>query len=132
MKCWDLRFNAQGLKIIIIVVQVGVVKITCSNSQGAQNKWKIEWNSIYHKNWWFFEFHPSLNVFFYKFFFSLNLFMTKLRVLMLCFPYFTNNYIVAMICISFHIIFICCTSKFIFVSTYLHTFVKTLYNGWTW
>ncbi len=38
MKCWDLRFNAQGLKIIIIVVQVRVVKNTCNNSRGAQNK----------------------------------------------------------------------------------------------
>jgi len=27
MKCWISTFNAQGLKIIIIVVHVGVVKI---------------------------------------------------------------------------------------------------------
>jgi hypothetical protein len=27
MKCWNSTFNAQGLKIIIIVVHVGVVKI---------------------------------------------------------------------------------------------------------
>ncbi len=27
MKCWNSAFNAQGSKIIIVVVQVGVVKI---------------------------------------------------------------------------------------------------------
>jgi hypothetical protein len=27
MKCWNSTFNARGLKIIIIVVHVGVVKI---------------------------------------------------------------------------------------------------------
>jgi hypothetical protein len=27
MKCWNSTFNAQGLKIIIIIVHVGVVKI---------------------------------------------------------------------------------------------------------
>jgi hypothetical protein len=27
MKYWNLTFNAQGLKIIIVVVQVGVMKI---------------------------------------------------------------------------------------------------------
>jgi hypothetical protein len=27
MKCWNLAFNAQGLRVIIVVVHVGVVKI---------------------------------------------------------------------------------------------------------
>ncbi len=27
MKCWYLTFNAQGLKLIIIVVQLGVMKM---------------------------------------------------------------------------------------------------------
>jgi NADH:ubiquinone oxidoreductase subunit 6 (subunit J) len=27
MKCWNSAFNAQGLRVIIVVVQVGAVKI---------------------------------------------------------------------------------------------------------
>jgi hypothetical protein len=27
MKCWNSTFNAQGLRVIIVVVHVGVVKI---------------------------------------------------------------------------------------------------------
>jgi hypothetical protein len=27
MKCWNLAFNAQGLRVIIVFVHVGVVKI---------------------------------------------------------------------------------------------------------
>ncbi len=48
---------------------------------------------VYDQNWWFSEFHPPLNanVLFCKFFFNLTLCMTKFRVLMLCFSYFTDN-----------------------------------------
>jgi hypothetical protein len=27
MKCWNSTFNAQGLRVIIVVVHVGIVKI---------------------------------------------------------------------------------------------------------
>jgi hypothetical protein len=27
MKCWNLAFNAQGLRLIIVIVQLGLVKI---------------------------------------------------------------------------------------------------------
>jgi hypothetical protein len=59
----------------------------CSSSGGAQEKGKTGWNSIYHQNWWFSEFHPHLdaNVLFCRFFLNLTLCMAKLRVLVLCF-----------------------------------------------
>jgi hypothetical protein len=31
---------------------------TCSNNGSVKDKWKTWWNSIYHINWWFFEFDP--------------------------------------------------------------------------
>jgi len=34
----------------------------CINSVGAREKGKTRWNSIYHKNWWFCDFHNPLNV----------------------------------------------------------------------
>jgi hypothetical protein len=33
----------------------------CSSSEGAQEKGKTGWNSVYHQNWSFSEFHPLLN-----------------------------------------------------------------------
>jgi hypothetical protein len=39
MKCWNSAFNAQGLRLIIVVVQVGAGCI-CSSSAGAQEKGK--------------------------------------------------------------------------------------------
>jgi hypothetical protein len=54
MKCWNAAFNAQGLRVIIVVVQVGVVSriyVAASkpSSGGAQ---ETGWNSVYHQNWW--------------------------------------------------------------------------------
>jgi hypothetical protein len=51
MKCWNLTFNAQGLKIIIIVVHVRAMKIYVTIVEALTQK-KIGWNSIYHQNWW--------------------------------------------------------------------------------
>jgi hypothetical protein len=56
MKCWNLAFNAQGSRIIVII-QVRVEK-TYVVGGGVQEKGKTWWNSVYHQNWWFFEFHP--------------------------------------------------------------------------
>jgi hypothetical protein len=39
MKCQDLAFNAQGSRVVIVVVQVGVARI-CSRSRGAREKRK--------------------------------------------------------------------------------------------
>ncbi len=59
MKCWNLAFDAQGLRLIIVIVQLGAVKIyVASSSGGPQEKGKTGWNSVYHQNWWFCEFHP--------------------------------------------------------------------------
>ncbi len=69
----------------------------CSSSGGAHEKGKTGWNSVYHQSWWFSEFHPPLNanVLFWPLFCRLKknliLCMTKLRILVLCFPHFTNN-----------------------------------------
>jgi hypothetical protein len=35
-----MEFNTQGSRIIIVVVQIGAVKIICSSSGGAQEKGK--------------------------------------------------------------------------------------------
>jgi hypothetical protein len=35
MKCWNSTLNAQCSRVIIKIVQVGAMKIMCSNSGGA-------------------------------------------------------------------------------------------------
>ncbi len=58
MECWNLAFNAQGLKVIIVVVHVGTIKMYVGamksfleNERGGQNKMKI---SLSQKMWWNF------------------------------------------------------------------------------
>jgi hypothetical protein len=55
MECWNLAFNAQGLKVIIVVVHVGTIKMYVGamksfleNERGGQNKMKI---SLSQKMW---------------------------------------------------------------------------------
>ncbi len=55
MKCWNSAFNAQGSRLIIVVVRFGASEIICSSSGGAQEKGKTGWNLVYHQNWWFSE-----------------------------------------------------------------------------
>jgi hypothetical protein len=38
MKCWNLAFNAQGLRVSIVVVQVGAVKIYVAAVQALRKK----------------------------------------------------------------------------------------------
>jgi hypothetical protein len=39
MKCWNSAFNAQGSRVtIVVVVQVGAVKIICSSSSGGAHE----------------------------------------------------------------------------------------------
>jgi hypothetical protein len=52
MKCWNSAFNAQGLQLIIVVVQVGAVKIYVAAVEDVQGKGKPGWNSVWHQNWW--------------------------------------------------------------------------------
>ncbi len=65
----------------------------CSSSGGAQEKVKTGWNSVYHQiRCFFFWVSPSLNAnVFFAGFKNLTPCMTKLRVVMPCFPYFTDN-----------------------------------------
>jgi hypothetical protein len=49
MKWWNSAFNAQGWRVIIVVVQVGAVKIYVAAVEGAQGKEKRGWNSVYHQ-----------------------------------------------------------------------------------
>jgi NADH:ubiquinone oxidoreductase subunit 6 (subunit J) len=55
-KCWNSAFNAQGSKVIIIVVYVGAVKIYVSAVEALRKKGKTGWNVVY-QIWWFSEFH---------------------------------------------------------------------------
>jgi hypothetical protein len=51
MKFWNSAFNAQGLRVIIVVVQVGAVKIYVAAVKiGANEKGNRGWNSVYHQN----------------------------------------------------------------------------------
>jgi hypothetical protein len=40
MKCWNSAFNEQGLRVIIVVVQVGAVKIYVAAVQALRRKEK--------------------------------------------------------------------------------------------
>ncbi len=58
-------FNAQGLKVIMVVLHVWITKIYVATIEvHRKEKGGVEdkVNLVYHKNWWFFEFHPLLNV----------------------------------------------------------------------
>jgi predicted oxidoreductase (fatty acid repression mutant protein) len=56
MKHWNSAFNAQGSRVIIVVVQVGAVKIYVAVVEaGAQEKGKTGRNSgtrFCQQNWW--------------------------------------------------------------------------------
>jgi hypothetical protein len=90
MKCWNSAFSLQGSRVIIAAVQVGAVKIYATSVSGvAQAQGKTRWNSIYfppHS-----QPHPlNANVLICRVFENLTQFMTKLRVLVLSFPCFTD------------------------------------------
>jgi len=98
-KCWHSAFNKQGSSVIIVAGQVGAVKIYVAAVEALRKKRKDGMKLNYHQNWWYFEFeHPAprppfpwmLTYIFASGFFNITLFMTKLRVLVLCFPYFTD------------------------------------------
>jgi len=40
MKCWNSAFNAQGSRVIIVVVHVGAVKIYVAAVEAARRSWK--------------------------------------------------------------------------------------------
>ncbi len=59
MKCWNSAFNAQGLKLIIVVVQIGAVKIYVAAVEALRKKERQEKTQFTTKNWWFSEFVSS-------------------------------------------------------------------------
>jgi hypothetical protein len=49
MKCWNIAFNEQDSKIIMVPTGRSSENI-CSRRGGAQENGKTGWNSVYHKN----------------------------------------------------------------------------------
>jgi hypothetical protein len=80
------------LKVITIVVLVGTLKIYVTTIKALK---KYIWNPVYPINWWFKKNYPLLNVnVFFARVFNLTLRTIKLKVQVLCFPYFMDNFIV--------------------------------------
>jgi len=48
MKCWNSAFNLQGPRLIIVVVQVGAMKIYVEALRKKERGSKTRWNSVYH------------------------------------------------------------------------------------
>ncbi len=93
MKCWNSASNAQGLRLAIVVAEVGVVKMYVAAVEALTEKERQD-ETQFTQNWWFSEFHPApwiLLYFLAGFFENLTLYMTKLTVPVLCFPYFMVN-----------------------------------------
>jgi len=97
MKCWYSAFNAQGSRLIIVVVQLGAVKIYVAAMDALRKKERQDETQFTTKIDGFLSFIPiwTLLYFFCRFFLNLTLCMTKLRVQVLCFSYFTDNSIVS-------------------------------------
>jgi hypothetical protein len=93
MKCWYSAFNEQGSRVIIVVVQLGAGKIYVAAVEALKKKERQVETQSTTKIDGFLSFIPPLNahVLFCSFFKNLTLCMTKLRVMVLCFSYFTDN-----------------------------------------
>jgi hypothetical protein len=87
-------FNAQGSRLIILIVHVRRVRISIPGAMEAFEKKEGRWNSLYPKTDGVLSFHPHLNanVLFASFFSNLTPCMTKLRVLVLCPRLFWKDY----------------------------------------
>jgi len=87
MKCcnslhWHSAFNAQGSRVVIVVVYVAAVEALRKKERQDETQYTTKIDG---------EFHPQLNAnvaFFAGFFLKLTLYMTKLRVLVLCLSHF--------------------------------------------
>ncbi len=66
-KCWISAFNAQGLRLIIVAIQVGAVKIYIAAVEALRKKERQGETQETNKNWWFSEFHrrPWLLMYFF-------------------------------------------------------------------
>jgi len=96
MKCLYSALNAQGSRLIIIIVQLRAVKIYVVGVEALREKERQDETQFTTKIDGFLSFTPpfNANVLFCWFFLNLTLCMTKLRVLVLCFSYFTHNFII--------------------------------------
>jgi len=86
MKCWNSAFNAQGLRLIIVVVQVRAVEALEKKERQDEIQFTTKIDG-------FMSFVPiafNANVLFCRFFW-ISPCMTKLRVPVLCFSYFMDN-----------------------------------------
>ncbi len=102
-----------------------VVQLRAAAVETLRKNEKTGWNSVYHQNWWFSEFHQKprwmLVYFFWRFFKNRNLCMAKLRVLVLLyFSYFTDNSILLCFCfLKIHlflsIVFFVCSSLLLII-----------------
>jgi hypothetical protein len=92
------KTNAQDTRVIIVVLQVGAVKIYVAAVEALRKKERQDETQFTTKIDVFLSLTPPLPtlnadiLFCCRFFLNLTLCMTKLRVLVLCFPYFTDNF----------------------------------------
>ncbi len=105
MKCSNSAFNARASRLAIVIVQLGAVKIYVASSKqwrrSGKRKDRMKF-SLPPKSMVFWVSSPPLsaNVLFLQvLFLNLTLCMTKLRVLVLCFSYFTDNSNVKQVCV---------------------------------
>jgi hypothetical protein len=97
VNCWSSAVNARGSRLIIVVVQVGAVKIYVAVVEALRKKETQYETQFITKIDGFLSFIPPwmLMYFFLQVFKkSYPVYMTKLRVLVLCFSYFMDNSIV--------------------------------------
>jgi hypothetical protein len=91
LKCWNSTFNAQGSRLIIIIVHVKAVRIYVTIVEMLTKKEKHDEIQFTTKIDGCLSFTPPwLLMYFFIDFFNLTAFMTKLKVLVLCFPYFID------------------------------------------
>jgi hypothetical protein len=93
MKWSYSAFNAQGSRLIIVVVQLAAMKLYVAAAVALRKKERKDNTQFTTKFDGFLSFHPPSNaiVHFCTSFLNLTLCMTKLRVLVLCFSYFADN-----------------------------------------
>jgi hypothetical protein len=92
MECWNSAFNAQGPRLIIVVVQLEALKIDAAAVEALRKKERQDETHFTTKINGFLSFIPPwMLMSSFVGFFWISPCVTKLRVLMLCFSYFTDN-----------------------------------------
>jgi len=100
MKYCNSAFNAQGSRGIKIAVDEGIVKIYLAAMEALRQKERQGETQFTKKQLMIFLVSPhplsssNVNVLVCRFFLNLILCTTQFRVLVLCFPHFTDNSII--------------------------------------